>query len=309
MIIIFSDKSDQSTNSVIDWLIFLNVPFLRVNERDIFFINEIVLSNKENRFVFKINNQGKEYDLFRFTSAWYRRGRVNLFTDKIKYVIEAPYLQEDFEGLRQFVTEYLTNLNWLSNFNHNINKLHVIKKAADFGLEIPHTFCTNDLNRAAKYYNNYFITKSIQRSQSLNNQQLYTEEVSPEFIEQFNGSLFSLYQEKIEKFCDIRAFYIEGKFFAMAIISQNNDRTQIDFRKYDRQTPNRKTPFKLPSLVTKKLKKLFDFFSLSCCSFDMVLDKNNNYLFLEINPVGQFSMTSQPCNYKLEKEIALCLKK
>ena len=36
----------------------------------------------------------------------------------------------------------------------------------------------------------------------------------------------------------------------------------------------------------------------------MILNKNNEYVFLEINPVGQYGMVSEPCNYFLDKKIA-----
>ena len=34
------------------------------------------------------------------------------------------------------------------------------------------------------------------------------------------------------------------------------------------------------------------------------LNKNDNYYFLEINPVGQYGMVADPCNYELDKLIA-----
>lgn len=42
-------------------------------------------------------------------------------------------------------------------------------------------------------------------------------------------------------------------------------------------------------------------------SIDLVVDKDDKYIFLEVNPVGQFGMVSYPCNYGLEKIIAKAL--
>lgn len=39
-------------------------------------------------------------------------------------------------------------------------------------------------------------------------------------------------------------------------------------------------------------------------SIDMIVTLNNNYVFLEVNPVGQFWQVSYLCNYYLEKKIA-----
>ena len=39
-------------------------------------------------------------------------------------------------------------------------------------------------------------------------------------------------------------------------------------------------------------------------SIDMVVTKDKRYVFLEVNPIGQFKQVSYPCNYYLEKEVA-----
>jgi ATP-GRASP peptide maturase of grasp-with-spasm system len=308
MVLIFSDLNDQSTNSVIDWLKFYDVTFLRINETDVIWVDKILISNKKKEFLFRVNNQNVIFDLFEFNTAWYRRGQVNLWTDNIHFNKDAPNIKDDYEGIRTFVMEYLKDLSWLSNFNHNINKLQVLNKASDLGINIPTTYCHKDLNETANFYKKPFVTKSFQRTQTFFGKQLYTEEIYKKFIDNYKGDTLSLYQEKIIKYCDIRGFYLNGKIYGIAIISQNNVKTQVDFRKYDRVNPNRKIPFNIPRNISSKLVKLFNHFELKCCSFDLVLDVNNIYWFLEINPVGQFSMTSQPSNYKLEKQIALCLK-
>lgn len=40
---------------------------------------------------------------------------------------------------------------------------------------------------------------------------------------------------------------------------------------------------------------------------DLMVDLNDQYYFLEINPVGQFGMVSKPGNDYIEREIALSL--
>ena len=40
----------------------------------------------------------------------------------------------------------------------------------------------------------------------------------------------SLIQEEIEKVYEVRVFYLKGKCYAMAIFSQKNEKTQLDYR-------------------------------------------------------------------------------
>jgi D-alanine-D-alanine ligase-like ATP-grasp enzyme len=45
--------------------------------------------------------------------------------------------------------------------------------------------------------------------------------------------------------------------------------------------------------------------NLDCGSIDLIYSTDEKYYFLEVNPVGQFGMVSYPCNYQLEKKIAI----
>jgi glutathione synthase/RimK-type ligase-like ATP-grasp enzyme len=90
----------------------------------------------------------------------------------------------------------------------------------------------------------------------------------------------------------------------MAIFSQGDNKTSLDFRRYNRSFENRKVPFQLPEIIEEKLNGLFNALNLNCGSIDLIFTSNDEYLFLEINPVGQFGMVSFPCNYHLEKIIA-----
>jgi D-alanine-D-alanine ligase-like ATP-grasp enzyme len=94
----------------------------------------------------------------------------------------------------------------------------------------------------------------------------------------------------------------------MAIFSQNDEQTKIDFRKYNHLKPNRNVPFMLPPEIEKKLIQLSKKIGVNCGSIDMIVTSNNDFVFLEINPIGQFGMVSTPCNYVLNEKIALFFK-
>ena len=47
---------------------------------------------------------------------------------------------------------------------------------------------------------------------------------------------------------------------------------------------------------------------LNTGSIDLIQSTDGQIYFLEINPAGQIGMTSKPCNYYLEKKIALYLR-
>ena len=115
---------------------------------------------------------------------------------------------------------------------------------------------------------------------------------------------YSLVQNEVNKQFEIRSFYFNNQFFSSVIFSQENPKTELDFRNYDHENPNRVVPFKLPEDLEYKLAKLCHQLNLKSGSFDIAYTKNNEYVLFEVNPVGQFEQVSFPCNYKLHKRIA-----
>lgn len=120
-------------------------------------------------------------------------------------------------------------------------------------------------------------------------------------IKEFSPSLL---QEYIDKDYEVRSFYLKGAIYSMAILSQANSNTAIDFRKYDVVRPNRYVPYKLPDVLEKKMKTIMDLLKLVCGSFDIVKSTGGSYYFLEINPYGEFELLSRSCNYNLEYKYA-----
>ena len=90
----------------------------------------------------------------------------------------------------------------------------------------------------------------------------------------------------------------------MAIFSQNNNKTKVDFRRYDTEFPNRLVRYSLPKNIQNKLILLMSHLKLATGSIDMIVTEDNDFIFLEVNPFGQFGMVSKPNNFNLEKRIA-----
>jgi ATP-GRASP peptide maturase of grasp-with-spasm system len=114
----------------------------------------------------------------------------------------------------------------------------------------------------------------------------------------------SLFQELIEKKYELRVFYLEEICYSMAIFSQNDKQTSVDFRNYNHTKPNRRIPYNLPIEIKLKVVALMKDLNLETGSIDFIVTTSGDYIFLEVNPVGQFGMTSYPCNYYLEKKVA-----
>ena len=77
-----------------------------------------------------------------------------------------------------------------------------------------------------------------------------------------------------------------------------------DFKNYDHAKPNKVLPYTLHSSLQEQLKTLMNKTRLDSGSFDIILTPESEYIFLEVNPIGQFQWLSRNCNYFLEKELA-----
>ncbi len=203
----------------------------------------------------------------------------------------------------------------MSHPSENVNKVDILKEAQRFGLNVPATLVTSSKETLQVFKEKYkfLITKCITDYRMLSHEGLYFElyknEVSQFDVDKLPNTFFpALFQEKISKRYEIRTFYLDEVFYSMAIFSQSNSKTDIDFRRYDNDVPNRTVPYNLPIEIEKKIINLMKELNLNTGSIDLIRNHNGDYIFLEINPVGQFGMTSHPCNYNIEKKIAIHLK-
>lgn len=301
MILIISDEYDMSTNIVIDWLSYFQVDWFRINDSD-----ECELSVIDSKTVIKLKHT--MIDIAKIEAVWYRRGFISVGQFK---KLEVPqfnsYLSHNKNVLHEYLQYKLSDKRQINSYNKaNVNKLIVNDIAKEIGLKIPESYIDNKFLSQKKYKKT--ITKPITPSflGSINDLKIdsYTKILQKDRIKSFNTSLI---QEYIEKKFEIRTFYLLGKCWSMAILSQGDSKTQVDFRRYNADVPNRTVPFKLPESIEEMIDKLMKRISLESGSIDLLYSTNNIFYFLEVNPVGQFGMVSFPCNYHLEREIALHL--
>lgn len=314
MITIFSKrKFEPTTDDVIDWLIHYKHAHLRVNAADFF---ESV----------SLQNSGVEdyYDrLSRTDVCWFRRWiDDDFFSEKLGETQLTPknghrlenHIFREFSLLSNELWRRLRNKKWLTKPSEvQLKKLEVLGYAKELGIHVPATLITTSKKSLAEFKQKHgrIITKTIGDVPSFRSENtgysIRTEEVSDALIESLPDTPFfpSLFQAMIEKEFELRIFFISDRFYSMAIFSQLDKQTSVDFRNYNVKRPNRCTPFKLPDWLEQKLKSLTSGLHLTTGSIDMIKERSTgNYYLLEINPVGQLGMVSYPCNYYLEREIA-----
>lgn len=311
MVVILSDETDESTNQVIDWIHFFGWKFLRINPSDQ--IDEVTVSD----WNVSIRLNDRVVDLSEVTAYWYRRGWLNLkfppFGDDFALSSKLNlFLRRESGALQSFVMKALRRKRCIGDyFRADINKLDVLTKAETLGLRVPRTIVTSAKRQLIDFIRTHgqVITKPIRDVVMGMDDDIsyvtYTRRIGiDEAVHLEDTFAPSLFQEEITKRYELRIFFVKNDFYSMAIFSQLDQKTAVDFREYNRQKPNRNVPYILPQALVGKLRYLMADCQLDTGSIDVIVDTNGEYFFLEVNPVGQYDMVSAPCNYHLHKRIA-----
>lgn len=96
-----------------------------------------------------------------------------------------------------------------------------------------------------------------------------------------------IFQEYVEKSLELRITVVGKRVFACAIHSQKSTRAMEDWRRYDlANTPHEQ--YELPTDIKEKCIQLIDEFGLHFGCIDMIVTPSGDYVFLEINPNGQW---------------------
>ncbi|MGN6299160.1 MAG: grasp-with-spasm system ATP-grasp peptide maturase [Ginsengibacter sp.] len=326
MILLFSRQDDGSTRQVAEWLYAMDKKFIRFNADDQK-ISFSAFDLQRCKFSVIINNRLYKFSVKSVKSVWHRRSGFS----KDNFFNAANSLSNLFHELSSFaekhlkeetteMLDYLYHLLEKNSHIHNIgsqlynavNKLIVLDLANSCGLQTPQSFIISTKKDLASLLKKEkkLITKAIgngvYRFTNEFGYYSYTEKIDKSFINSLPDIFFpSIVQKQIDKQYELRIFCLEGKFYAMAIFSQETLATAIDSRKnFGSDWMPRRVPYLLPEEIKSQLKELMMKLKLNTGSIDMIVTRRNEYYFLEVNPIGQFGMVSQPCNYYLEKKIA-----
>lgn len=193
--------------------------------------------------------------------------------------------------------------------------------AAQVGFVVPPTLYTTRLPLVREFYdqhNGAVIYKPFTAyarlldetpEQPLRTSKLYTSRVKGEHLDEPDGFTPTpgIFQPYIEKQLELRVVVIGRQIFACAIHSQQSQRTREDWRRYDLdQTPHE--PYELPPEITARVLALMDRLQLVFGSIDLIVTPQGEYVFLEINPNGQFDWIAHMTGMPLYEHLVAMLK-
>ncbi len=320
MILILSRESAEiTTDRIIDWLSFYNADFFRLNGEDLANGKCSITFNLKDHWSFIIKNGRIKIHSDQIRVIWYRRSFdwdiSNRFSKETNDVETYSFLnklnnyhQLEIQHTYSLIEHILKDRYWLNQpSTSKTNKLFNLEIAKNIGFQIPKSIITNNTSEINNHKD--YITKPIVDGTFFKGKDFGLSTMTQQV--NLNKNLIhispSLFQEKIIKKYELRIIFIEKIIFAIAIFSQNNTKTQIDYRHYDKEKPNRQQLILLDNECQNKVNDLMNTLNLNFGSIDLIKTHSNNYVFLEVNPVGQFLGISQQLNLNIDKVIAQTL--
>lgn len=298
MILIITHKEDYTSDFVINKLNEQEIAYFRLNCEDI-----LTYDFKINEFLnFSING------IDSFKSIWFRRTKLANFSS---YSIEQQdFLQNEYDSFLKNLFSILYSQNWLSNPNNVYiaeNKLLQLKIARSIGFLIPKTLVTTDRKYIKKFYNEnngQTILKPFWNSKMISEGKmklLFTNLLSKNHIDQIDELEISptIFQDYIEKKKEYRVTIVDKNIFVASVNSQSDKKTIVDWRRGN-------LTFKkdeLPIEIKKKCFELVNRLGLNFGAIDLIQDKDDNIIFIEINPNGQWVWIEIDTGLEISKSI------
>lgn len=238
-------------------------------------------------------------DLTKVSAVWYRRIAIGA---NIPTIMNSQLRQASIQESRVTIQGLLASLQAfyldpIIKIEKAKNKQLQLKIAQEIGLDIPRNLTTNNPEAVRKFAQTCeegMIAKMLSSFAIYGEQGqekvVFTNQVKPEEIENLDGLHLCpmTFQEQIPKALELRTIIVGDRLFTASIDSQSNPKARHDWRRQGRETIQNWKAHELPADESEKLLKLMKYFGLNYGAIDLILTPDGRYVFLEINPVGEF---------------------
>jgi hypothetical protein len=272
-----------------------------------------------------LRSKDASLDLNSVKAVWYRRPGFPVASESLPNKSAHGYVTQECYLVLQGLWA-ASGAAWLPGppaaVRYADQKILQLQIAAKLGFELPPTLITNYPADLLDFYSGHEgqIVSKLAGSAFVYHVGLgmvrFTELVSKRDIASYQAVAHcpTIFQCYIEKQLELRITVVGEHVFAAEIHSQATNHTRYDWRRFD----SGRTPYHihaLPSEVAQQCIALVRHFGLSYGAIDMILTPDGRYVFLEINPNGQYlwieEMTSMPisaaiCDFLIKGNVASC---
>ncbi|MFA6601281.1 MAG: hypothetical protein WCT02_00235 [Candidatus Paceibacterota bacterium] len=266
--------------------------------------------------IYSIVVEGKEYDVRQFTGIWYMHPMLPMDLLRHPQVEFRPFISAQFLEMRKALWSLMSKAKWLNDpwkMAQAENKIVQLSAATQSGLAVPDTIVTSDPEAVRHFYAEHggrIIVKILATSPILD-QVIYTNLVSEESIQTIETVKLSpsIFQEYIPKSYELRITVVGHQIFPVKILSQANIQTSIDWRAKptDNDHGVMMEQCTLPEKIIDQIRHFMSAMGLNFGCIDMIVTPAGHYIFLEINPNGQWYFVQLKTGAQIAEAIAQLL--
>ncbi|NOQ74110.1 MAG: hypothetical protein GQ574_19035 [Crocinitomix sp.] len=320
MILCITHSNDLYTiDNVMAYFSQNNIKALRINTDDFLTDLSIVSTLDDNGSEVVVSSKAFSFKLSEVSGVWFRK----IWQPRILDEIAADYranvggeINTTLSSFFQLLEKQAPCINVLSKARKiEGNKFDQLCQAKEVGLLTPDTIITSDFESVKQFYAKHdgnIIAKlqnSLSFSMGAGERFFPTTQINEENLELLEDTLSCcpmIFQNNIPKAYELRIAYIEGKCFTGKIDASKSDKGKQDWR-YSENKVTFWAPYELPIAEVKKIDELMKRFELSFGAIDVICQPNGEYVFLEVNPSGEWGMLEKELGYPIAATIAKTL--
>lgn len=198
------------------------------------------------------------------------------------------------------------------NIQHAENKMLQLSLANEVGLSVPPTLLTNHGEDVAAFLEAHpgGVMTKMQSSFKVYTDGvehvMYTNLVDAERLGDMDGLELCpmMFQAPVPKRVELRVTVVGKMAVAAQVPSQKTQNTQQDWRRDGYGLRDQWLPYTLPPDVEAALHKLMDRLQLNYGAVDMIVTPDDDHVFLEVNPVGEWFWLDQYNNFTIAGHLA-----
>ncbi len=261
-----------------------------------------------------LTNDEGEFDLREVTAIWHRRINFGAHLPAgLDRQLRHASLGETSAAAHGMLSSLKAfRMDHLHHIRHAENKQLQLQVARELGLITPRTLTTNDpaaVRAFAKSCDGGLVTKMLSSFAIYEEGKelvVFTNPVKPEDLEDLSGLTLcpATFQELLPKSLEIRATVVGDRVLSAAVDSQVSARAAHDWRRDGLRMLQDWHSYQLPSDVEDKILRLMDYFHLNYGALDIILTPDNQHVFLELNPCGEFFWLERAPGLPISEAIA-----
>jgi hypothetical protein len=317
MILLISSPSDPNIRNVIKVLDESDMPWLRLNGTDLLQkLNfDISISNicETSTMLRRRLESENLFPMDKITAVW-SRGIGSISVDPALAPEVQNFVASEIKTVVEALEFLIPQARWMNPIWSDFIAQNPIKQllaAKQAGLTIPETLITQSAVAAKKFVANHKNKVIIKMLSNINPASLGFQkffltnrwnDISEKYLDNIQYCP-TLLQAEIDRLTEIRVTVVGKHFFAAAIAPDSIQSIGVDVREGDLTTlPH--AEYKLPLHIQRRIKQMMKLLSLQFCSMDLMKTHNGEYVFLDLNPCGQYGWTETLTGMPINRTIA-----